>query len=80
MIGAHDVVNPAARTDKSSPIFGMPILNADKAGQVYVVKRGQGKGYSGIENQLFYMENCSLVYGDAQAVMVKMIQALKELG
>ena len=54
VIGANDVVNPAARTDKSSPIFGMPILNADKAKQVYVIKRGQGKGYSGIVNALFY--------------------------
>jgi NAD(P) transhydrogenase subunit beta len=80
VIGANDVVNPAARTNKSSPIYGMPILNVDHAHQVFVVKRGQGKGYSGIENQLFYMENCNLVYGDAQAVMVKMIQALKELG
>ena len=80
VIGANDVVNPAARTDKSSPIFGMPILNADKAKKVYVVKRGQGKGYAGIVNALFYGENCDMVYGDAQAVLVKMIEAVRGLG
>jgi len=80
VIGANDVVNPAARTDKSSPIYGMPILNADQARQVYVVKRGQGKGYSGVENLLFYDEACSMVYGDAQAVLTQMVQAVKDLG
>ncbi|MDQ0390271.1 NAD(P)(+) transhydrogenase (Re/Si-specific) subunit beta [Labrys monachus] len=80
VIGANDVVNPAARTDKSSPIYGMPILNADQAHQVYVVKRGQGKGYSGVENLLFYGENCSMVYGDAQAVLTQMVQAVKDIG
>ena len=80
VIGANDVVNPAARTDKSSPIFGMPILNADKAKQVYVIKRGQGKGYSGIVNGLFYEPNCNMVYGDAQAVLIKMIEAVRGLG
>lgn len=80
VIGANDVVNPAARTDKSSPIYGMPILNADQAHQVYVVKRGQGKGYSGVENLLFFNENCSMVYGDAQAVLTQMVQAVKDLG
>jgi NAD(P) transhydrogenase subunit beta len=80
VIGANDVVNPAARTDKSSPIFGMPILNADKAKHVYVVKRGQGKGYAGIVNALFYGDNCDMVYGDAQAVLVKMIEAVRGLG
>ncbi len=80
VIGANDVVNPAARTDKSSPIYGMPILDADQARQVYVVKRGQGKGYSGVENLLFFQENCSMVYGDAQAVLTRMIQAVKDLG
>ena len=80
VIGANDVVNPAARTDKSSPIFGMPILNADKAKQVYVVKRGEGKGYAGIQNALFYGDNCNMVYGDAQAVLVKMIEAVRGLG
>jgi NAD(P) transhydrogenase subunit beta len=80
VIGANDVVNPAARTDKSSPIFGMPILNADKAKKVYVVKRGEGKGYAGIVNALFYCDNCDMVYGDAQAVLVKMIEAVRGLG
>ena len=80
VIGANDVVNPAARTDKSSPIYGMPILNADKAKKVYVVKRGQGKGYSGIENELFYEDNCFMVYGDAQVVLVKMIESVRGLG
>jgi H+-translocating NAD(P) transhydrogenase subunit beta len=80
VVGANDTVNPAARSNKSSPIYGMPILNVDMAKQVYVVKRGQGKGYSGIENELFFKDNCALVYGDAQKVMVSMIQALKELG
>jgi H+-translocating NAD(P) transhydrogenase subunit beta len=80
VIGANDTVNPAARTNKTSPIFGMPILNVDQARQAYVIKRGQGKGYSGVENELFFAENCSLVYGDAQKVMVSMIQAVKSLG
>jgi H+-translocating NAD(P) transhydrogenase subunit beta len=80
VIGANDVVNPAARTDKSAPIFGMPILNADKAKQVYVVKRGDGKGYAGIVNALFYSDNRNMVYGDAQAALVKMIEAVRGLG
>ena len=80
VIGANDVVNPAARTGKSSPIYGMPILNADKAKQVYVVKRGDGKGYAGIQNALFYDENCNMVYGDATAVLTKMIEAVRGLG
>ncbi len=71
VLGANDVVNPAARTRKSSPIYGMPILNVDMARQAYVVKRGQGKGYSGVENELFFLDNTSMVYGDAQKVMVR---------
>jgi len=80
VIGANDVVNPAARTDKSSPIFGMPILNADQAKKVFVVKRGEGKGYAGIVNALFYGDNCNMVYGDAQAVLISMIEAVRGLG
>jgi len=80
IIGANDVVNPAARTDKGSPIFGMPILNADRSKQVFVIKRGEGKGYAGIVNALFYGDNCNMVYGDAQAVLIKMIEAVRGLG
>jgi H+-translocating NAD(P) transhydrogenase subunit beta len=80
VIGANDVVNPAARTEKSSPIYGMPILNVDQARQVYVVKRGEGTGYAGIQNALFYGDNCNMVYGDAQAVLTRMIEAVRGLG
>jgi NAD(P) transhydrogenase subunit beta len=80
VIGANDVVNPVARTDKSSPIYGMPILNADKAKNVLVVKRGQGAGFSGIENHLFYLDNTRMVYGDAQKVAAELIHAVKAAG
>jgi len=79
VIGANDVVNPAARTDTSSPVYGMPIIDADKAKHVYVVKRGQGKGYAGIENALFYAPNTEMVYGDAATVLAKMIEAVRGL-
>jgi NAD(P) transhydrogenase subunit beta len=80
VIGANDVVNPAARSDKSSPIYGMPILNVDLAKHAYVVKRGQGKGYAGIVNGLFYAPNTEMVYGDAAAVLTQMIEAVRGLG
>ena len=79
VIGANDVVNPSARTDKSSPIYGMPILNADLAQNVIVVKRGKGTGYSGIENALFYKENTRLLYGSAQQAIGEVIQHVKAL-
>ena len=77
IIGANDVVNPVARTDKSSPIYGMPILNADKAKNVIVIKRGQGAGFSGIENALFYLDNTRMLYGDGQVAASQLIQAVK---
>lgn len=77
IIGANDVVNPVARTDKSSPIYGMPILNADKAKNVVVVKRGQGQGFSGIENALFFLDQTRMLYGDGQAAAGQLIQAVK---
>ncbi len=80
IIGANDVVNPTARTDKSSPIYGMPILNADKARNVIVIKRGKGAGFSGIENALFYLDNTRMLYGDAQKAGAELIQAVKAVG
>jgi NAD(P) transhydrogenase subunit beta len=80
IIGANDVVNPVARTDKSSPIYGMPILNADKAKNVIVIKRGKGAGFSGIENALFYLDNTRMLYGDAQKAASELIQAVKASG
>jgi H+-translocating NAD(P) transhydrogenase subunit beta len=77
VIGANDVVNPVARTDKSSPIYGMPILNADQAKNVVVIKRGQGAGFSGIENALFYLDNTRMLYGDGQKAVSQLIAAVK---
>ena len=79
VIGANDVVNPVARTDPSSPIFGMPILDADKAANCIVIKRGQGAGFSGIENLLFFLDNTRMLYGDGQAAVTELIQAVKEM-
>jgi NAD(P) transhydrogenase subunit beta len=79
IIGANDVVNPVARNDKSSPIYGMPILNADKAKNVIVIKRGQGAGFSGIENALFYLDNTRMLYGDGQAAVTALIAAVKSV-
>ena len=79
VIGANDVVNPVARTDTSSPIYGMPILDADKAHQCIVIKRGRGAGYSGIENALFYGDNTSMLYGSAQQAVAEVITHIKEL-
>ncbi|MDA8409357.1 MAG: NAD(P)(+) transhydrogenase (Re/Si-specific) subunit beta [Treponema sp.] len=79
VIGANDVVNPSARTDKSSPIYGMPILNADHARNVICNKRGKGTGYSGIENALFYGENTRMLYGSAQAAIAEVIAGVKTM-
>lgn len=77
VLGANDVVNPAARTDTTSPIYGMPILNVDYAKQCFVIKRGKGAGYSGVQNSLFFADNTRMVYGDAKDVITKMIHTLK---
>ena len=79
VIGANDVVNPSARTNPDSPIYGMPILNADQSKNVIVIKRGQGKGFSGVENALFFGDNTRMLYGDGQAMVGELIQAVKEL-
>lgn len=79
IIGANDVVNPAARTNPQSPIFGMPILNADKARTVIVSKRSMNAGYAGIENELFGYPNCLMLFGDAKATIAKVVSELKEM-
>jgi NAD(P) transhydrogenase subunit beta len=79
VIGANDVVNPVARSNPESPIYGMPILNADKAKNVICVKRGKGKGFSGIENALFFLDNTRMLYGSGEAVAGKLITEVKQL-
>jgi NAD(P) transhydrogenase subunit beta len=78
VIGANDVVNPAAHR-QGSPLFGMPILDVELAKNVIVLKRGQGKGFAGIENDLFYRDNSRMLYGDAQETVGKLVQAIKKL-
>jgi NAD(P) transhydrogenase subunit beta len=77
VIGANDVVNPAAREEKSSPIYGMPILNADRAKHVIVMKRGMNPGFAGIENDLFYDPKTSMLFGHAKESLIKLIAAVK---
>ncbi|VAW53370.1 NAD(P) transhydrogenase subunit beta [hydrothermal vent metagenome] len=79
VIGANDVVNPVARTNPDSPIYGMPILDADKAQNVIVIKRGKGAGFSGIENHLFYADNTQMLYGDGQKAVAELIAGIKQL-
>jgi len=79
VIGANDVVNPVARTNPDSPIYGMPILAADKAKNVIVIKRGRGKGFSGVENGLFYLDNTRMFYGDGQEAVGNLIAEVKQL-
>ena len=79
VIGANDVVNPAARTDKASPIYGMPILDADKAKTVIVMKRSMAAGFAGIENELFYDPKTSMLFGDAKGSLTSLIGEMKNV-
>ncbi len=79
VIGANDVTNPAAKTDPASPIYGMPILNVQDAEQVIVVKRGMATGFAGIENELFYLEKSSMLFGDAKSVLSQVVAEVKGL-
>jgi NAD(P) transhydrogenase subunit beta len=79
VIGANDVVNPSARTDKSSPIYGMPILDVDKAANVIVLKRSMGKGYAGVDNILFFDKKTRMYFGDAKDSLTRLIAELKQI-
>jgi NAD(P) transhydrogenase subunit beta len=79
VVGANDVVNPAARTDAASPIFGMPILNVDHARSVIVLKRSMNAGFAGIENALFYEPKTSMLFGDAKASLTRLVTEIKAL-
>jgi NAD(P) transhydrogenase subunit beta len=80
IVGANDVVNPAARHDKSSPIYGMPIIDADRARSVIANKRSMSPGFAGIENELYYGDNTLMVFGDAKAVLGDVAKALSGSG
>src|SRR5262245_60396359 len=80
VVGANDVVNPAARHDKSSPIYGMPIIDADKARTCIAIKRSMKPGFAGIDNELYTADNTLMVFGDAKAVVADVVKALSGEG
>ena len=76
VIGANDVVNPAARTNKSSPIYGMPIIDADKAKTVFAIKRSKNPGFAGIDNALYFLDRTYMLFGDAKGVVGELVKEL----
>ena len=79
ILGANDVVNPAAKDDPSSPIYGMPILEVEKAEHVIVNKRSMKPGYAGIENELFFRPKTSMLFGDAKKVLQELVSEMKQV-
>jgi NAD(P) transhydrogenase subunit beta len=78
VVGANDVVNPAARNDQSSPIYGMPILDVEKAKTVLAIKRSMNPGFSGIENELYFHDNTLMLFGDAKQVVGDIVKELEQ--
>ena len=79
VIGANDVVNPDARTEKGSPIYGMPILDVDRSQHVFVIKRSMNPGFAGVQNPLFFHDNTMMIFGDAKGVVLKLVEAVRDL-
>ncbi|MGZ4151863.1 MAG: NAD(P)(+) transhydrogenase (Re/Si-specific) subunit beta, partial [Actinomycetota bacterium] len=79
VIGANDVVNPAARTDRTSPIYGMPILDVDNAASIIVCKRSMRSGFAGVDNDLFYLDKTQMLFGDAKASIGEVVDELSKL-
>ena len=79
VIGANDVTNPSAHNDKSSPIYGMPILNVDQAQSVIMMKRSMSSGFAGVQNELFFLEKTQMLFGDAKNSVEKIVGEIKDL-
>ncbi len=79
VIGANDVTNPAAKTDPTSAIYGMPILDVDRAKHVFVIKRSMNPGFAGVQNPLFFNDNTMMVFGDAKKTVLGIVEAVREL-
>jgi NAD(P) transhydrogenase subunit beta len=77
VLGANDVVNPSARTEEGSPIYGMPILDVDRAQHVFVIKRSMNPGFAGIQNPLFFNDNTMMIFGDAKKVVIALGEAVR---